>query len=72
MSNPSWLKPSNPVIIIQDGVDVIVPADQQQLAAGTIQVTPNSEIQAALLASPPPVVSTQILCPIPNITPGAQ
>lgn len=72
MVNPSWYNPSNPVTIIQGGVDVIVPADEQQLPAGTVQVTPNSEIQAALLATPPVGVSTQILSPIPNTTPGAQ
>lgn len=73
MANPSWYNPSNPVTIIQDGVDVVIPADGNQLlAAGTIQVTPNSEIQASLLATPPAGVSTQILSPIPNTTPGAQ
>lgn len=72
MSNPSWLNPSNPVTIIQGGQDVIVPADGQQLPAGTVQVTPNSEIQASLLANPPAGVSPQILSTIPNTTPGAQ
>lgn len=72
MATPSWYNPSNPVTIIQGGVDVIVPADQQQLPAGTVQVTPNSEIPAAFLANPPAGVSTQILSPIPNTTPGEQ
>lgn len=72
MATPSWLNPCNPVTISQGGVDVIVPANGQLLPAGTIQVTPNSEIQAFLLATPPAGVSTQILSPIPNTTPGAQ
>lgn len=72
MSNPSWLNPSNPVTIIQGGQDVIVPADEQQLPAGTIQVTPNSEIPGYLQATPPAHVSIQIQSTIPNTTPGAQ
>ncbi len=59
--------------ILVDGVPTVIPADGEQLiAAGTVQVTPNSEIPAALLATPPAGVSTQILSPIPNTTPGAQ
>lgn len=72
MANPSWYNPSNPVTIIQDGIDVVVPATGQQLPAGTVQVTPNSEIPASLLATPPAGVSTQILSTIPNTTPGEQ
>ena len=72
MATPSWYNPSNPVTIIQGGQDVVVPADEQLLAAGTIQVTPNSEIPAAYLSNPPAGVSTQIQCVIPNTTPGAQ
>lgn len=72
MATPSWYNPSNPVVIIQDGVDVIVPADEQQLPAGTIQVTPNAEIPAAYLANPPARAYTQIQSKIPNTTPGAQ
>lgn len=72
MSNPSWLNSSNPVTIIQDGQDVVVPANQQQLPAGTIQVTPNSEIPGFLQANPPAGVSLQIQSTIPNTTPGAQ
>lgn len=72
MATQPWYNPSNPVTIIQGGVDVVVPADGQLLAAGTVQVTPNSEIQAALLATPPARVSPQILSTIPNTTPGAQ
>jgi hypothetical protein len=73
MATPSWYRPCNPVTIIQGGVDVVIPPDgNQQLAAGTVQVTPNSEIPASLLATPPAGVSTQIISPIPNTTPGAQ
>lgn len=72
MANPSWYNPNNPVTIIQDGVDVVVPAAGQQLPAGTVQVTPNSEITASLLANPPAGVSPQILSTIPNTTPGEQ
>lgn len=72
MANPSWYNPSNPVVIVQGGIDVTIPADEQLLPAGTIQVTPNSEIPAAYLSNPPAGVSTQILSPIPNTTPGAQ
>lgn len=71
MSNPSWLNPSNPVVVIQGGQDVTLAPDQQLIAAGTIQVTPNAEILASQLASPPPNVSTQIKCTIETITPGA-
>ena len=73
MSNPSWLNPFNYVTILVNGVPTVVqPNADQLLAAGTVQVTPNAEIQAALLATPPARVSTQILSPIPNTTPGAQ
>lgn len=72
MSNPSWLNPCNQVTIIQGGQDVTVPADEQQLPAGTIQVTPNSEIPGFLQATPPAGVSVQVQCAIPNTTPGAQ
>ena len=73
MAPPSWYRPCNPVTILVDGVPTVIPADGEQLiAAGTVQVTPNSEIPAALLATPPAGVSTQILSPIPNTTPGAQ
>ncbi len=71
MSNPSWYMPTNPVVVVQGGVDVTLPADEQLIAAGTVQVTPNSEIPAYLLASPPPGVSTQIKYTIEPITPGA-
>ena len=71
MSNPSWLMPRNPVVVIEDGVDVTLPADEQLIAAGTIQVTPNSEIPASQLATPPAGVSTQIKYTIEPITPGA-
>lgn len=73
MANPSWYNPSNPVTILQDGVPVVIPANGDQLLpAGTVQVTPNSEIPAAFLATPPAGASTQIQSPIPNTTPGAQ
>lgn len=73
MATPSWYNPSNPVTIIQGGVDVVIPpSGNQLLPAGTIQVTPNSEIPAASLATPPVGVSTQIQSIIPNTTPGAQ
>jgi len=73
MTNPSWLNPFNYVTILVNGVPTrILPNQDQQLAAGTIQVTPNAEIPAAYLANPPAHVSTQILSPIPNTTPGAQ
>ena len=73
MATPSWYRPSNPVTIIVDGVPTVIPPDGDQLiAAGTIQVTPNSEIPAAYLASPPAGVSTMILSPIANTTPGEQ
>lgn len=73
MQNPSWLNPSNPVTILQDGVPVVIPASGDQLLpAGTVQVTPNSEIPASYLATPPRGASTQILSPIANTTPGAQ
>lgn len=71
MSNPPWLNPTNPVVIIQGGHDVTLPATAQLIAAGTVQVTPNSEIPASLLATPPAGVSTQIKTTIENITPGA-
>jgi hypothetical protein len=71
MSSPSWYRPTNPVTVIQGGVDVNLPADEQLIAAGTTQVTPNSEIPAYLLAAPPAGVSTQIKTTIENITPGA-
>lgn len=60
MSNQPWLYPSNPVVVIQGGIDVTLPADEQLIAQGTVQVTPNSEIPASLLATPPAGVSTQI------------
>ena len=73
MSNPSWLNPFNYVTIIQGGQDVVIPpSGNQLLPAGTIQVTPNSEIPAAFLATPPQGASTQVQSPIPNTTPGAQ
>jgi len=73
MANPSWLNPYNYVTVLVDGVPTVIqPSGDQQLAAGTVQVTPNAEIPAALLATPPAGVSTQILSPIPNTTPGAQ
>ena len=73
MATPSWYRPSNPVTILVAGVPTIIPADGDQLiAAGTVQVTPNSEIPASLLATPPAGVSTQILSTIANTTPGAQ
>ena len=73
MSSPTWLNPCNQVTILVNGVPTVIPASGDQLlAAGTVQVTPNSEIQAALLANPPAGVSTQILSVIPNTTPGAQ
>ena len=73
MSNPSWYNPYNNVTIVQGGVDVVIPPNGNQLlAAGTVQVTPNSEIPASLLATPPAGVSTQIQSVIPNTTPGAQ
>ena len=73
MVQPSWYKRSNPVTILVDGQDVVIPpSGDQLLAAGTVQVTPNSEIPAYLLATPPAGVSTQILCPIPDQTPGEQ
>lgn len=71
MSTPSWYKPNNDVVVIQGGIDVTLPPDEQLIAAGTTQVTPNSEIPAYLLAAPPSGVSTQIKCSIENITPGA-
>lgn len=71
MSNPAWYKPTNPVVVIEAGHDVTLPADEQLIAAGTVQVTPNSEIPAYLLASPPVGVSTQIKYTIEPITPGA-
>lgn len=73
MANPSWLRPCNPVTILVDGLPVVIPPNgDQQIAAGTVQVTPNSEIPAAYLANPPAGASTQILSPIANTTPGAQ
>lgn len=73
MSNPSWYNPQNQVTILVNGVPTVVSANGDQLlAAGTVQVTPNSEIPAASLASPPARVSTQIKSVIPNTTPGAQ
>lgn len=73
MANPSWLRGYNPVTILVNGVPTIVPANGDQLlAAGTVQVTPNSEIPTAALATPPAGVSVNILSPIPNTTPGAQ
>lgn len=70
-NNPAWLNPTNPVVVVESGVDVTLPADEQLIAAGTTQVTPNSEIPAYLLASPPHGVATQIKTTIENITPGA-
>jgi len=73
MANPAWLNPFNYVTVLVNGVPTVIqPNGDQLLAAGTVQVTPNSEIQAALLATPPAGVSTQVLSPIPNTTPGAQ
>ena len=73
MANPAWLNPFNFVTILQNGVPVVIQPDaNQQLPAGTVQVTPNAEIPAAYLANPPAGASTQILSPIPNLTPGAQ
>lgn len=71
MPNPPWLMPRNPVVVIEGGVDVTLPPDEQLIAAGTVQVTPNSEIPASQLASPPPGVATQIKYTIEPITPGA-
>ena len=73
MATPSWVRPYNPVTILVGGVPTIIPPDGDQLiAAGTVQVTPNSEIPASLLATPPAGVSVNILSPIANTTPGAQ
>jgi hypothetical protein len=73
MAIPSWLNPYNYVTILQGGVPVVIqPSGDQLLPAGTVQVTPNSEIPAASLANPPAGVSVNVLSPIPNQTPGAQ
>lgn len=73
MATPSWLNPYNYVTILVNGVPTQVPPGSDQLlAAGTVQVTPNSEIPAASLSNPPAGVSTQIKSVIPNTTPGAQ
>lgn len=71
MSNPPWLMPRNPVVVIEGGQDVTLPPSEQLIAAGTVQVTPNAEIPAYLLANPPAGVSTQIKYTIEPITPGA-
>lgn len=70
-NNPPWLNPTNPVVVIQGGIDVTLPADEQLIAAGIVQVTPNSEIPASQLATPPVGVATQIRYTIEPITPGA-
>lgn len=71
MSNPPWLNPYNSVVVVQGGQDIILKPSEQLIAAGTVQVTPNSEIPASQLANPPAGVSTQIRTTIENITPGA-
>ena len=66
------LNPYNYVTILVNGVPTVVAKTaNQQLPAGTVQVTNNAEIPAVSLASPPARVSTQIKSVIPNITPGA-
>lgn len=73
MATPSWYRPTNPVTILVNGVPTVIPPNGDQLLpAGTVQVTPNSEIPAAYLATPPAGASTQILSPVANTTPGAQ
>ncbi len=71
MYTPPFLFPRNPVVVIEGAADVTLPPDQQLIAAGTVQVTPNAEIPANQLGSPPPGVSTQIKYTIEPITPGA-
>lgn len=41
----------NPVVIIQGGVDVTLTASQQLVAAGTVQVSPNSEVSTGVIAA---------------------
>lgn len=60
---------NNPVVVIQGSVDVTLPANGQLVAAGTIQVYPNSEFSQAY---PSAKAVTQTVMKIPHNTPGAE
>lgn len=59
---------NNPVVVVEGGVDVTLTADQQLVAAGTVQVYPNSEFSQAFPATG---AAVQTVLSIPPITPGA-
>lgn len=59
---------NNPTVVIENGVDVTLTADEQLVAAGTVQVYPNSEFAQAFPASK---AAVQTVLSIPSITPGA-
>lgn len=43
---------NNPVIVVEDGIDITLSADEQLVAAGTIQVYPNSEVSRDVTVRP--------------------
>lgn len=59
---------NNPVVVVEGGIDVTLTASQQLVAAGTVQVYPNSEFAQAFPASK---AVAQTVLSIPRHTPGA-
>ena len=58
----------NPVIVVQGNTQVTLTADNELVAAGTVQVAPNSEFSQAFPASK---AVSQTVITIPPHTPGA-
>lgn len=59
---------NNPVVVLEGGIDVTLTPNEQLVAAGTLQVYPNSE---AAQAYPAAKATLQTFMAIPNHTPGA-
>lgn len=68
MHGPDCLNDNNnPVVVVEAGVDVTLTPSQQLVAAGTVQVYPNSEFAQAFPAAK---AAVQTVLPLSNITPG--